>query len=151
MNPTILTAILLSSAICGLSQQAETKVNARHVIGLENVKRNKTGKLTVQNGVMQFEASATEAKVPTAAIDDLSIGSETTQAGGRVGTVAKTAAIAAPYDSGAALRLLLRTTVGILTVSYRDSGGGLHSAILALPKGPSETTTHSAHRRGCAR
>jgi hypothetical protein len=95
--------------VCGLSQQAETKVNARHVIGLENVKRNRAGKLTVQNGVMQFEAGTTDAKVPTAAIDDLSIGSETTQAGGKAGTVAKTAAIAAPYDSGAALSLLLRT------------------------------------------
>jgi hypothetical protein len=76
--------------------------------------------------------------VPIASIDDLSIGSETTQAGGKAGTVAKTAAIAAPYDSGAALSLLLRTKVDILTVSYRDSGGGLHSAILVLPKGQAE-------------
>ena len=138
MNPTILTAILLSSAVCGLSQQAETKVNARHVIGLENVKRNRAGKLTVQNGVMQFEAGTTDAKVPAAAIDDLSVGSETTQAGGKAGTVARTAALAAPYDSGAALSLLLRTKVDILTVSYRDSGGGLHAAILALPRSQAE-------------
>ncbi len=138
MNPTILTAILLSSAVCGLSQQAETKVNARHVIGLENVKRNRAGKLTVQNGVMQFEAGTTDAKVPAAAIDDLSVGSETTQAGGKAGTVARTAALAAPYDSGAALSLLMRTKVDILTVSYRDSGGGLHAAILALPRSQAE-------------
>jgi hypothetical protein len=138
LNPIILAALLLSSAVCGLSQQAETKVNARHVIGLENVKRNRAGKLTIQNGVMQFEAGATDAKVPTAAIEDLSVGSETTQAGGKAGTVAKTAAIAAPYDSGATLSLLLRTKVDILTVSYRDSGGGLHAAILALPRSQAE-------------
>jgi len=138
LNPTILTGILLSSAVCGLSQQAETKVNARHVIGLENVKRNRAGKLTVQNGVMHFEAGTTDAKVLTAAIDDVSIGSETTQAGGKAGAVAKTAAIAAPYDSGATLSLLLRTKVDILTVSYRDSGGGLHAAILALPRRQAE-------------
>ncbi len=138
LNPTILTAILLSFAVCGLSQQAETKVNARHVIGLENVKRNRAGKLTVQNGVMQFEAGTTNSKVPTAAIDDISVGSETTQAGGKAGTVARTAAIAAPYDSGAALTLLLRTKVDILTVSYRDSDGGLHAAILALPRSQAE-------------
>ena len=135
LDKAILAAIVLSSAFGGLAQQAEIKLNARHLIGLENVKRNSVGKLTIQNGVMQFDAGTTDAKVLIASIDDLSIGSETTQAGGRVGTVAKTAAIAAPYDSGAALRLLLRTTVDILTVSYRDSGGGLHSAILALPKG----------------
>src|SRR6266404_9565329 len=138
MNPTILTAILLSSAVAGRAQQTETKVTARHVIGLEKVKRNRAGKLSVQNGVMQFEAGTTAAKVPTAAIADLSIGSETTQAGGKTGTVAKTAAIAAPYDSGAALSLLLRTKVDILTVSYRDSGGGLHAAILALPRSQGE-------------
>ena len=138
MNPTILTAILLSSAVCGLSQQAETKVNARHVIGLENVKRNTGGKLTVQNGVMRFEAGTTDAKVPAAAIDDLSVGSETTQAGGKTGEVARTVALTAPYDSGAVLSLLMRTKVDILTVSYRDSGGGLHAAILALPKSQAE-------------
>jgi len=138
LNSTILAAIVLSSAFGGLAQQAETEVNARHVIGLENIKRNSAGKLTIQNGVMQFGAGTTDAKVLIASIDDLSIGSETTQAGGKAGTVAKTAAIAAPYDSGAALRLLLRTTVDILTVSYRDSGGGLHAAILALPKGQAE-------------
>ena len=138
MKPTILAAILLSSAVCGRSQQAETGVNARHVIGLENVKRNRAGKLTVQKGVMQFETGKTNTKVPTAAIEDISIGSETTQAGGKAGTVAKAAAIAAPYDSGAALSLFLRTKVDILTVSYRDSDGGLHAAILALPRNQAE-------------
>ena len=138
MNPTILTVIVLGSAVSGLAQQPQTEVTARHVIGLENVKRNSAGKLTVQNAVMQFVVGTTETRVPTASIDDLSIGSETTQAGGKAGTVAKTAAIAAPYDSGAALSILLRTKADILTVSYRDSGGALHSAILALPKGQGE-------------
>jgi hypothetical protein len=138
MNTTTLTAILLGSAVCGLSQQPETKLHARHVIGLENVKHNRGGNLTVQNGVMQFESGATNAKVPTAAIDNLFIGSETTQAGGKAVSVAKTAAYATPYDSGAVLSLLLRTKVDILTVSYRDSGGGLHAAILALPRSQAE-------------
>ncbi|MHB8524530.1 MAG: hypothetical protein ACYDH9_27770, partial [Limisphaerales bacterium] len=106
--------------------------------GLENVKRNRAGKLTVQDGVMQFKAGTTLAKVPIASIEDLFIGSETTQAGGKAGTVAKAAALAAPYDSGAVLSLLLRTKVDILTVSYRDSGGALHAAILALPKSQAE-------------
>jgi hypothetical protein len=138
MNATTLIVILLVSAVCGFSQQAETKVHARHVIGLENVKHNRGGNLTVQNGVMQFESGATNAKVLTAAIDDLFIGSETTQAGGKAVSVAKTAAYATPYDSGAVLSLLLRTKVDILTVSYRDSDGGLHAAILALPRSQAE-------------
>ena len=135
MKPPILVAIAFIPAVCGVAQQAESNVTARHVIGLENVKRNSMGKLTVMNGFIQFDAGKTDAKVPIASIDDLTIGSETTQGGGKAGTVAKTAAMAAPYDSGAALSLLLRTKVDILTVSYRDSGGGLHDAILALEKG----------------
>jgi hypothetical protein len=73
-----------------------------------------------------------------ASIDDIVVGTETTQAGGKAGTVVKTAAMAAPYDSGAALSILLRTKVDVLTVSSRDSSGGLHYAILAMPKGQGE-------------
>ena len=52
--------------------------------------------------------------------------------------MARTAGIAAPYDSGAVLTLLLRSKVDILTVSYRDSDSGLHAAILALPRSLAE-------------
>jgi hypothetical protein len=138
VNLRMLAAIALSSAVCGLAQQAASKVEARHVIGLDNVKRNSTGGLTIQDGGLQFQAGKTNAKVSVASIDDIAVGTETTQAGGKSGTVAKTVAIAAPYDSGAGLRILLRTNVDVLTVSNRDSGGGLHYAILALAKGQGE-------------
>ena len=64
--------------------------------------------------------------------------------------MAKTAAMAAPYDSGAALSILLRTTVDTLTISNRDSGGGLHYVILALSKGGG-ATTRSVDHCGCPR
>jgi hypothetical protein len=135
-------AIVLGSAVYGVAQPADTSVDARHVIGLDNVRRNRPGKVAILDGALQFQAGKITSKVPMASIDDISIGTETTQAGGRAGTVAKTAAIAAPFDSGAALSILLRTNVDVLTMSYRDSGGGLHYVILALPKGqaqPEET------------
>ncbi len=138
VNLPIRAALVLCSVVCGLAQPAENAVVARHVIGLENVKRNSSGTLTILDGRLQFQAGKTQAKVSTASIDDIAVGTETTQAGGKAGTVAKTAAIAAPYDSGAALSILLRTNVDVLTVSNRDSGGGLHYAILALPKGQGE-------------
>jgi hypothetical protein len=134
----VLAAIALSSAVCGLAQPSENNVVARHVIGLENVKRNSSGNLAILDGGLQFQAGKTKVKVSLASIDDIAVGTETTQAGGKTGTVAKTAAIAAPYDSGAALSILLRTNVDVLTVSNRDSGGGLHYTILALPKGQGE-------------
>jgi hypothetical protein len=141
VNPSTLAVLVLSSAICGTAQPAENKVGARHVIGLENIKRNSAGKLTIDKSdknVMRFETGTKSAEVPIASIDGISIGSEATQGGGKAGRAAKTAAIAAPYDSGAALHILLRTNVDILSVSYRDSGGGLHYAIVALPKGQGE-------------
>jgi len=134
-NLTILAVVMLGFAACGLAQQAETKVMARNVIGLENVNRNRSGTLTVENGVMQFDTGSTVAKIPIASIEDVVVGSETTQAGGKAGTVIKTAAIAAPFESGKTLSLLLRTNVDILTVAYREAGGGLHFAVLALRKG----------------
>ena len=138
MDEAILAVVMLGFAACGFAQQAETKVLARNVIGLENVKPNSSGTLTVQNGALQFDTGSTAAKVPIASIEDVVVGSETTQAGGKTGTVVKTAAIAAPFESGKTLSLLLRTNVDILTVSYRDAGGGLHFAVLALPKGQGE-------------
>ena len=124
--------------LCGLSEPAGSSVDGRYVIGLDNVKRNSTGKLTIADGALQFQAGQTNSRICIASIEDIAVGRETTQAGGKAGTVAKTAAIAAPYDSGAGLSILLRTNVDILTVSSRDSNGSLHDLILALPKGQAE-------------
>ena len=66
-----------------------------------------------------------EAEVPISSIEDVSSGTETTQSGGTAGRVVKTAAIAAPFGSGKALTLLMRTKVDILTVVFRGAGGGL--------------------------
>ena len=76
-----------------------------------------------------------QATIPAASIDDVVLGSEVTQAGGTTGRVVKTAAMAAPFESGKALTILLRTKVDILTVVYHDGNGALHSAIFAIPKG----------------
>ncbi|HYL79113.1 MAG TPA: hypothetical protein VEU96_33285 [Bryobacteraceae bacterium] len=122
-------------AIAALAQQPDSGVNVRHIIGLENIKPNALGKLAIRDGALQFES---QAKIPVASIDDIFTGAEITQSGGKAGTVAKTAAMAAPYDSGAALSLLLRTKVDMLTVSYRETSGARHAAIFALPKGQAE-------------
>jgi hypothetical protein len=107
----------------------------RHIIGLENISSQKSGTLSVQNGAMQFSGGKLVAKVPATSIDAIFVGTETTQAGGPVARVVKTASMAAPYESGKVLTLLMRTKVDILTISYRDTGGALHAAIFALPIG----------------
>jgi hypothetical protein len=113
-------------------------VNVRHVIGLDNIKLNDTGTLIVADGGLHFKTSKAENTVPIASIDDIFIGTEATQSGGKTGRVVKTVAIAAPYESGKVLTILMRTKVDILTVSFHDPDGALHGAIFALPIGQAE-------------
>ena len=106
--------------------------DVHHLVGWDNVKRNGKGKLTIQNGEMDFHAGKTDVKVPASSIEGVFSGEETTQALGAVGAIGK---VAAPYGGGRVLSLLLRTKIDILTVAYRDANGGYHGVILSLPKG----------------
>jgi hypothetical protein len=89
----------------------------------------------VKTDALLFDTGSTQASIPVSSIDDIVLGSETTQAGGKTGRVVKTAAMAAPFESGKALTLLLRNKVDILTVVSHDEKGGIHSAIFAVPRG----------------
>ena len=135
----LITATIITLAAAGLmwAQPAATapSPNVRHVIGLDTIKRNATGTLTVQDGALRFKTGKTETSVPILSINDIFVGTETTQSGGKTARVVKTAAIAAPYESGKVLTILMRTKVDILTVSFHDADGGLHGAIFALPIG----------------
>ena len=106
--------------------------DVHHLLGLDEIKRNAKGKLTIQNGTMQFDAGKKEVKVPTASIEGIFSGEETTQALGAVGAIGK---VAAPYGGGRVLSLLLRTKLDVLTVAYRDTNGAFHGVIFTLPKG----------------
>jgi hypothetical protein len=87
---------------------------------------------------LQFKGGKAETRVPVSSIDDIFIGAETTQSGGKTGLVVKTAAIAPPFESGKALTILMRTKVDRLTVAFHDPDGAVHGAIFALPKGQAE-------------
>ena len=115
---------------------ANSKV--RYIIGLDNIKANSSGQLVFQDGVLQFTTGKAQTKVPVASIDDIFIGAETTQSGGKTGRVMKTAAMAAPFESGKALTILMRTKVDILTVAFHDPDGAVHGAIFALRKGTAD-------------
>jgi hypothetical protein len=108
----------------------------RHLIGLGDIKSQQSGTLNVQSGALSFDSGPSQrATISVPLIDDVVLGTETTQAGGKTGRVVKTAAIAAPFESGKALTILLRNKVDILTVVYHDDNGALHSAIFAVPRG----------------
>src|SRR5579864_1085994 len=70
---------------------ASPTLAVRHVIGLENISSQKSGKLSVQSQAMQFDGGKQPVRVPAASIEGVYVGSETTQSGGKVGRGVKTA------------------------------------------------------------
>ena len=145
LKPASVITILAIAALPTLSAQFVPSTAAlpdgsipkvRHLIGLGDIKSQRSGKLSVKSGALSFDAGASQqANIAVPSIDDVILGSEVTQAGGKAGRVVKTAAMAAPFESGKVLTLLFRNKVDILTVVYHDDNGGLHSAIFAVPKG----------------
>ena len=63
----------------------------------------------------------------------------------------KTAAIAAPFESGKVLSLLMLTKVDVLTIQYRDANGGLRRRDCSDAQGPGGWCTDPIDRRGSAR
>lgn len=131
-------ALVAFAAAWAQSPVGDAALKVRHVIGLEGVKKNASGQLTVRGGKLQFQSGKAAGEMAVSSIDDIFIGAETTQSGGKTGRVVKTAAIAAPFESGKALTILMRTKVDILTVAFHDPDGAVHGAIFALPKGQAE-------------
>ena len=128
MKLTATAFIALAGAGLASAQPAATtpaNLKVRYLIGLDTPKGNSTGTLALQDGVLQFKTGKTDAKVPVSSIDDIFIGTEVTQSGGKTGRVVKTAAMAAPFESGKALTILLRTKVDILTVAFHDQDGAV--------------------------
>jgi hypothetical protein len=132
----ILLAILVASPAHAQDNQSTAVgiLHVRHIVGMQQVKHDSVGLLQIKSNELHFDAGRSRGAVPISSIEDIFIGAETTQAGGKLGEVAKGVAMAAPYDSGAALTLLMLQKVDVLTITYRDADNGLHAAIFALPK-----------------
>jgi len=129
-------AVNLGISQCKLQPQKAppSETHARQIIGLQGIKHNEDGQLKWQSAEIEFDGAHNTAKIPLSSIEDVFVGTETTEFGGTVGEVVEGASMAAPYDSGAVLPLLLRQKVDVLTIAFRDSDGGLHAAIFATPK-----------------
>lgn len=128
--------LLLFSALAvpNFAQQAADSVNVVLVVGLSGVKERAKGTLTVENGNLQFVHSKAKAVVATTAIQDVVTGNDSQRMiHGFVGTLT----MFAPYESGRFLSLF-RSKLDTLTITYRDSDGGLHGAIFTMVIGKAE-------------
>lgn len=111
---------------------AASGVRAVHVLGLEGVKRNQHGTLTVQPGGLTFKGKDAQGTLAIASIGSVFTGAESRQTGGKALTVAK---IGIPYGGGRVISLFSHEKVDSLTVEFRDANGGLHGAIFTMPLG----------------
>lgn len=126
----LFTALLVPS----FAQQAADRVNVVQVVGLSGVKEHAKGTITVENGNLQFVHSKAKAVVATTVIQDVVTGNDSQRMiHGFVGTLT----MFGPYESGRFLSLF-RSKLDTLTITYRDSDGGLHGAIFTMATGKAE-------------
>ena len=129
-----LTLALAGFATCNADEQSSKPANAIALTGLNGVKDNAKGKLTVENGKLHFSYGKKSTDVIVASIEDVVTGEDTQAA---VGKTVSTLSMAAPYGSGRFLALF-RTKFDTLTLRYRDENGALHGVIFALPASGAE-------------
>jgi hypothetical protein len=119
-------------AACAQQNNSDGSLDARCLIGMQGLKHNAEGVLTLENGNLQFASGRSAASVSTSSIEAIFTGSESTQNGGKEleGNVSKV-----PDGDNAAPSPILNMKVDVLTVAFRDDNGGLHAAVFAMPKG----------------
>jgi hypothetical protein len=131
----LLSAGLASSVFGQPPQQTPASFKVVHVIGLQGVKHNSKGRVTVSRDALEFARGATKDELSIASIQDALTGTDSQRLiGGTLGDLTNFA----PYGSGRFLSLF-RTKIDTLTITYRDSGGGLHGAIFTLQEGQGTT------------
>lgn len=117
------------------AQQPPTVFRAVQVIGLDKIKHDQKGKVTLANGNLQFTAGTAKSEVPIASIQDVLTGTDSQR---MVRGVLGTLSSFAPYEGGRFLSLF-RSKIDTVTINYRDSDGGLHGAIFTLSTGMAAT------------
>ncbi|MFI5118377.1 MAG: hypothetical protein ACHP8B_16945 [Terriglobales bacterium] len=127
------------------SPAADSTPQFNHVLGLEDVKHNANGKLTVNAIGLDFQGAASHAQIPIASIEDIFTGEDSHQTGGKVMTVAK---MGVPYGGGRVLSLLTHEKFDSLTLEYRDENGGLHGALFTMPLGQATIIKKQLMARG---
>jgi hypothetical protein len=136
----IMAALALFSA-SSFAQQPPAKpvtdapVKVTVIKGLQNVKDNTQGSLIIGDGALHFSHQAQMTDLAGHSIEDVVTGDDSQRViRGTLGTLSWFV----PYGGGRFLSLF-RTKLDTVTIKYRDTDGGLHGAIFAMPVGQAET------------
>ncbi|MGB0035422.1 MAG: hypothetical protein WBP79_08115 [Candidatus Acidiferrales bacterium] len=113
------------------AQNPMSFADTKQVLGLEGLKHNVSGTLSVENGSLVFTKGKKKVTIPTNTITEVITGKDTERTiGGTVGTLT----MFAPYGGGRFLSLF-RTKIDTLSIQYHDQSGAVHGAIFTLMEG----------------
>lgn len=128
------------------SSTAASEVRATQLLGLEGVKNNTKGELSIKDNTVQFQKEKSSAvQVDIGSIQDVVLGEQSKQSGGTAATVGKTAT---PFGGGRVISLFSHKKYDILTLEYLDSNGGFHGAIFQLDKGQGQIFKNELAAKG---
>jgi hypothetical protein len=140
----------LAAAANGQSQSGSSvgssPVHVTHVLGFEDVRRNVSGELSIQDDDLRFQRDGSPvAEVSVTSIQNISLGEQDKQVGGVPMMLGKAAV---PFGGGRAVSLFSHKKYDSLAIEYRDGGGGFHGAIFRFAKGQGEAFKNALMAQG---
>jgi len=106
---------------------------ATHLLGFGGARKNSTGILSIQDGVLRFQKGSDPAvQVKIDSVQDVFLGDESKQVGGLPMTVGKAAV---PFGGGRVVSLFAHKKYDVLSMEYVANDGGVHGAIFELSSG----------------
>ena len=146
--PFLWIALLSAQENASTPNNLPSSAKAQYLVGFDHVHKGTDGVLEFHDGDISFTSGATVEEIRRDQLEDFFLGTERAEKGGTAGRVAR---FAVPYGGGAVLGAVSEKEVGILTIDFRDSTGGLHSAVFVTKKADAvewaRTLEHKERRR----
>jgi len=115
------------------SAASDPAARVAHILGMESVSKGANGRLSLQEGSLQFQwGEGRDAKISIASIQDVFSGEQDRQVGGVPMALGQAAT---PFGGGRVIALFAHKKFDTLTLQYLDPNGGFHGAIFQLNKG----------------
>jgi len=125
---------------------ASAPIRVTHVIGLENIKRNLKGELSIDGESLRFQrGQSPSAAVTLNSIQNISLGEQDKQVGGVPMMLGKAAV---PFGGGRVVSLFSHKKYDSVAIEYSDSTGGFHGIIFRMAKGQGETLKNGLMEHG---
>ncbi|SDE82491.1 hypothetical protein [Terriglobus roseus] len=105
-------------------------LSAQHAYGFPEVKPNKKGTLTLDEAGLTFTGKTFNTTLPRESITAVNAGNDRVELWGTGGRLLR---MAIPQGGGLAAAAVMHHRVDMLTVEFRDTHGGAHSAVFYLP------------------